>query len=179
MCSPRVYRRRIRVERFRDYLKEILTILAQEFNRQQDPILGHFPSVERAIVGKPISITSITEPLSGTEYEFCTICQDEHAATECVKSLKCNCIFGRDCLEPLLNRDAPFSSTCPNCRAYFHKPLKWKPVHTTNEQELQIVSLWALRCSIASLKHEITADPEPFVALQRVSGWANRLVYGN
>ncbi|KAF2125508.1 hypothetical protein P153DRAFT_389660 [Dothidotthia symphoricarpi CBS 119687] len=178
MCSLRTYRRRVQAEKFRDYLKELLAILAQEFNRQQDPALGHLPSVQRTIVGRPVDVASITEPLSGATYEFCSICQDEHAAVACVKSLECNCVFGRDCLEPLLNRDTPFSSTCPNCRAHFHKPLKWKSIQTTSDRELQVVSLWSLRYNMASLKREIMADPEPFVARQRLVDWASRLIHG-
>jgi hypothetical protein len=178
MCRLRTYKRQVKAECFRCYYKQLSGLATQEFSRIHDPASGQFNNVRRELVGTPIETTAITLPLVGISAQFCTICQDMHMSSECVSPLNCSCVFGRECLQPLLNRDAPSSYTCPNCRTRLHEPLKWRLVEISSERDIAIGLLWALRSNIACLQREINADPDPFTPHQRIAGLLGRLVYG-
>lgn len=179
MGGLRAYKRQLRATGITSHMKELYDLVAQEFARMQDPVFGHFQSMERALVSEPVKIGSITEPLHSDEPTFCTICQDEHPASESIRPSNCYCCFGRDCLNPLLNRDLPFSNACPNCRTQLHEPLQWRPILSRGERDLRAGLLWALRFNMLSLKREIQSDPDPFTPRQRTVGWIRRLAYGS
>lgn len=149
MCRLRKYKQYVKDQCFRTHIKQIFNLITQEFSRMQD---DHFQVVERRLDGEPVDIAAITKPLHHTTVEFCTICQDTHGGSQCVMPLKCECVFGRDCLEPLLNRDSPSSYACPNCRTRLHEPLKWQPLPSNNERGRRIGLLWALRHNAVCLK---------------------------
>lgn len=178
MCRLRAYKRSVKSECFRCYSKQLSSLVGQEFIRIQDPAFGQFQNVRRELVGEPVELATISKPLPGDRAEFCSICQDTHAASECVSPLVCACTFGRDCLQPLLNRDMPSSYTCPNCRKRLHEPLKWKLFEVTSERDMRLGLLWALRSSVVSLQREIMAEPDPFTLRQRIAGFIGRSVYG-
>jgi hypothetical protein len=178
MCRLRAYKCSVKTERFKYYSKQLSSLVGQEFFRIQDPVFGQFQNVRRELVGEPIKLATISKPLSGVGAEFCSICQDTHIASQCVSPLECACIFGRDCLQPLLNRDMPSSYACPNCRKRLHEPLEWKPVELNNERDIRLGLLWAFRSNVVALQREIMADPDPFTLRQRITGFFGRLVYG-
>jgi hypothetical protein len=178
MCRLRTYKRKVKAECFRCYYKQLSSLATQEFGRIQDPASGQFNNVRRELVGKPIEVNAIAIPLIDTSAQFCTICQDIHLALECVSPLNCSCVFGRDCLQPLLNRDTPSSYACPNCRTRLHEPLEWRPIEISREHDVAVGLLWALRSNIACLQREIKADPDPFTPRQRIEGFLGRLVHG-
>jgi hypothetical protein len=178
MCRLRKYKPQVKAECFICYYKQLSSLATQEFSRFQDPASGRFNNVRRGLVGKPIEVNAIAIPLTDTSDQFCTICQDDHLALDCVSSLNCSCVFGRDCLQPLLNFDTPSSYACPNCRTRLHEPLKWRPIEISSERDAAVGLLWALRSNIACLQREINADPDPFTPRQRIEGFLGRLVFG-
>ncbi|KAF2023673.1 hypothetical protein EK21DRAFT_118544 [Setomelanomma holmii] len=178
MCSLRKYKHELKSEYFRAYSRQLAALIAQEFTRVRDPDMNQLDDVRRELVDMPIEVDAISMQLTGTTSKFCTICQDTHATSDCVSPLKCACILGRECLQALLNRDAPSSYTCPNCRAQLHEPLRWKPVDVNSERDLTIGLLFALRTNIASLCREIAEEPESFSRKQRVTFYTTRLLYG-
>jgi hypothetical protein len=178
MCRLRAYNCSLKSECFKCYSKQLSTLIGQEFVRIQDPAFGQFQNVQRELIGEPIVLASISNPFIGVAAEFCSICQDTHTASECVSPLNCACIFGRNCLQPLLNRDMPSSYACPNCRKRLHEPLKWKPFEVNNGRDMRLGLLWALRSNVVSLQREILADPDPFTLRQRIAGLFGCLVYG-
>ncbi|KAF1848042.1 uncharacterized protein K460DRAFT_403343 [Cucurbitaria berberidis CBS 394.84] len=179
MSRSRTYKRHVKDQCFRRHSKLIFNLISQEFSRMRD---DHFQAVERRLDGDPVEITAITKPLCHPTTEFCTICQDMHIGSQCVMPLNCQCVFGRDCLNPLLNRDSPSSYTCPNCRTRLHEPLKWMPLPSNNERGRQIGLLWALRHNATWTdflsQNEILADPEPFTLYEKCVGIFSRLMYG-
>jgi hypothetical protein len=178
MCRLQEYKHHIKAESFKGYSRQLASLVAQEFTRVRDPDVGQLDDVRRELVDEPIEVDSVSKELIGTASEFCTICQDTHSTSECVSPLNCDCILGRQCLQSLLNRDAPSSYSCPNCRTQLHEPLQWKPVDITHERDLTIGLLFALRTNIASLCREILEEPEPFTRVQRATGFIARLLYG-
>lgn len=174
-CRLRTYKREVRAELFKSYCKQLHSLTAQEFYRIQEP--EFFQNVERVLTSEPVSIAKITRPLGQGMQTFCSICQEEHEASDCVTPLGCSCSFGRDCLQPLLNRDTPCSYTCPNCRTRLHEPLKWRHVDTTGGWDLRLGLLWALRNNINNLQREVHADPDPFTPRQQIVGLLSRALF--
>ncbi|CAO2647388.1 Nn.00g083100.m01.CDS01 [Neocucurbitaria sp. VM-36] len=166
MCLLRNCKRSVKTRYLRYHNKQILNLITQEFSRLQE---DYFQAIERRIVGEPVDITTITKPFYHTAAHFCSICQDTHEGAQCVVPLNCQCVFGRACLEPLLNRDSPSSYSCPNCRGRLHEPLKWEPLPADNERGLRIGLLWAIRsnavCLKAPLYHVLGANGLPHPAL--------------
>jgi hypothetical protein len=175
-CRLRTYRRDNEAECFDRYCDRITYLVTQEFARLQNPSPELFQDVKRELVSEPVNIESIARALTSTATEFCTICQHDHIGMECVTPLSCTCVFGRDCLQPLLNRDTPSSYTCPNCRARLHEPLKWKPIESSCVCDTSVGLLWALQSNLASLEREINGDPEPFTLHQRLAGLLERFL---
>jgi hypothetical protein len=176
ICDSETYKQRVRKECFRCYCKQLSNLVAHEFVRVQET--GNFQDIKRELVGDAVVVATISEALTGTAAQFCTICQDNHPSSDCITPHNCSCVFGRDCLQPLLNRDTPSSYTCPNCRTRLHEPLTWKPLEVSSERDIRVGLLWALRSNVVCLQREITADPEPFTQRQRVGGFFGRIVYG-
>jgi hypothetical protein len=170
MCRLRTYKQQIKAQSFHVNIKHLSALLAMQFVRAREAFFEDFSNVRRELVGEPVKVDSIAEAPISTGNEFCSICQEEHEAQECVSPLNCACVFGRQCLQPLLNRDAPSSSVCPNCRTRLHEPLKWRPIEDSNEYHVGIGLLWALRSNLACLRQEINADPDPFTLRQRLVG---------
>jgi hypothetical protein len=160
MCSLRTYKRQRKAQQFGLYLRQLALIANVEYDRAQGPPAERFQDIQRELVGEPVTLESVARVLASTASVFCTICQDDHMGSECVSLLTCSCAFGRDCLQPLLNRDTPSSYTCPNCRKQIHKPLKWRLIET--DAEAYIGLLRDLRSNIGSLRYEVMRDPEPF-----------------
>jgi hypothetical protein len=176
MCDTQTYRQRVKKECFQCYLKQLSDLVKQEFVRYLG--LNDFADVERELVGEAVDVATISEALTSTAAKFCSICQATHPASECVKPRNCSCVFGRACLQPLLNRDTPSSYTCPNCRSFLHEPLDWKLTEDSIEWNHRIGMLWTLRSRVLALEREITADPQPFTKRQHVAGFFGRIVYG-
>jgi hypothetical protein len=171
MCRLWIYKREIQAQRFHVHLKHLTALIAMHYALAQEAFYGDLSNVRRELVSDPVKVETIAKAPTSTEALFCTICQEEHEAQECVSLLKCACVFGRECLQPLLNRDIASSSVCPNCRTRIHEPLKWKPIEGNDESQITIGLLWGLRSNLACLRLEIDADPEPFTWRQRLAGW--------
>ncbi|KAF2469594.1 uncharacterized protein BDR25DRAFT_356326 [Lindgomyces ingoldianus] len=178
MCGKRAYRRQLSQSELPDFMKELDGLLEQELARMQEPGIGHFQSTERELIGEPVKVDSIASPAPWAASFFCSICQDSHPAAESVKPHNCQCIFGENCLGPILNRDVPFSNACPNCRTQLHEPLQWCSVLTREQRDWRTILVWNLRSNLQSLKKEINADPDPFTPRERIAGWAGRLLHG-
>jgi hypothetical protein len=175
-CRLRTYKRQVKAECYDLYCDQLTYLVTQEFCRVQNPTPELFQDVERELVGEPVRVESISQALISTTKEFCTICQHDHMGSECVTPLNCTCVFGRDCLQPLLNRDIPSSYTCPNCRARLHEPLKWKPIESSVICGTSVGLLWALQNNLASLEREINGDPAPFTIRQRLAHLIERVL---
>jgi hypothetical protein len=177
MCHLRTYERQFKGEYFCSYCDQLSNLATQEFGRVQSPPLELFQDVKRELVSEPVRVEFVSRALDTTASEFCTICQHDHMGPECVSPLNCSCVFGRDCLQPLLNRDMPSSYTCPNCRTRLHEPLEWKPIASNGACDISVGLLWALRANIACLHCELNSDPNPFTLRQRVARLFDRIVY--
>jgi hypothetical protein len=169
--QPRTPYEGVQVDMFSRYARRLSVLAAQELARLQDPESERFQNVTRELISKPVKVEAITRECSSKMQVFCTICQDEHAGSECVSPLACSCIFGRDCLQPLLNRDMLASYTCPNCRSLLHEPLEWRSVMDSSESDLAIGLSWSLRSDVICLQREIEARAKPPTS----RGWVTRL----
>jgi hypothetical protein len=173
-CQPHTLYEGVKVDLFSYYARRLSILAAQELAHLQDPLSGRYQNVTRQLISKPVSVEAITRECSSETQEFCTICQDEHAGSECVSPLACSCVFGRDCLQPLLNRDMLASYTCPNCRSLLHEPLEWQSVVDSSESDLAIGLSWSLRSDIISLQREIEVRAKPPTSrgwMTRLAGW--------
>jgi hypothetical protein len=181
------FKRQLKRSGITDNMEQLYQLVAQEFARLQDSASGFFEATERTLVSEPIRIETITEAvrtmtpmLPTTTNMFCTICQDDHPAGETVRTFNCQCSFGKECLDRLLNRDFPFSNTCPNCRTLLHEPLQWRRISDNSQgyrREMRASLLWALRSNLLSLKREIQFEPGPLPRWQRIRGWIRRLIF--
>ncbi|ORY19322.1 hypothetical protein BCR34DRAFT_595745 [Clohesyomyces aquaticus] len=176
LCGNRTYKFQLCQSGIRNLMRKLDELLAQELARMHDPVFGHFRSTERELVGAPVRIDSITVPAKGRGTFFCSICQDHHLQSRSVQTRNCQCVFGKECLEHILNRDTPFSNACPNCRTQLHEPLQWATSVTRDQRDWRAVLIWNLRSNVHCLKKEIHSDPVPFTKSELISGWFRRLI---
>jgi hypothetical protein len=173
VCNIRTYKRHRRSVRLTRYARQLANIATVRFVTQDSPA-ELLEDVKRELVSEPVRLESVSRALTRTASMFCTICQHDHMGSECVSPLNCSCVFGRDCFQPLLNRDAPSSYTCPNCRVRLHEPLEWKLVESNHVIETSLRLPWELRANIESLQDEVMSDPEPFPLRQQLARLLNR-----
>jgi hypothetical protein len=167
MCSISTYKRHRKSARLTHYTRQLANIATVRFVTQDSPAES-FKDVKRELVSEPVKLESISTALVCTASMFCTICQHDHMGSECVSPLNCSCVFGRDCFQPLLNRDTPSSYTCPNCRTRLHEPLEWKLVESNDFFGTSVRLPWDLRANIKSLQDEVMSDPKPFPLRRQV-----------
>ncbi|PSN74514.1 hypothetical protein BS50DRAFT_627824 [Corynespora cassiicola Philippines] len=176
MCGIATYRRQMKRQGFLQLIGEIYMLVAQEFGRLEHQIFGVLERTERAFVGNSIHVKEITRALEGDGMSFCSICQDKHLLPELVQPLSCQCVFGQECLEPLLNQDWVFSNACPNCRRQLHEPHEWRPARSRPVRDIRVGLLWALRSNILSLIREVMVSPEEFTRVERMTSWLRSML---
>ncbi|KAJ4377926.1 hypothetical protein N0V83_000756 [Neocucurbitaria cava] len=151
-CRMRKSGRSNKPEYFDHHVKQIVWRVILEYNLLHE---DYFQSVQRRIIGGPVKLKTITKPFDNDDHtaeQFCSLCQGTHASSDCVVPLNCKCIFGKECLESLLNRDMPSSYSCPNCRSHLHEPLEWELILSSTEQGRQLGLLWGLRNNVVFLR---------------------------